>query len=222
MSDRTEAREHTTEAPAAVSGDEAKGREYDLGRLLTFTDGVFAIAITLLVLDIPAPTVPPDQLWPALLQLYPRVIAFAISFLLVGMYWLSHHRLFRDLRRCTGTLLLLNLLLLFLVCLIPFSAAVVARYGDTVAGVEIYGGNMAGVGLIYFGLRIYSRLAGLTDGALTPEQWADGTARAAAVLAMFLVAMGVAPLSRNLSYFCWAFSAPVAGLVRRVVVQLRR
>ena len=221
MSERTEAMERGVDGAPGESGDGPAGTEYDLGRLLTFTDGVFAIAITLLVLDIPVPVGPPARLWPALLQLYPRLIAFGLSFLLVGIYWLTHHRLFRNIGRCTGTLLRLNLALLFGICLIPFSAAVMARDGETVAAIEVYGANLAGVGLLFFGMRVYADSQGLTRRTFGGRQRADGTIRAAAMVTMFLLAMAVAPFNTTLSYFGWAFSAPVAGFVQRVLVRLR-
>ncbi len=95
---------------SAVGNDEPEkllagaGRSgYDLGRTLAFTDGVFAIAITLLVLTIPIPRFPGSptnaELWRALLGQAPHLIGFAVSFYVVGAMWVAHHGLLRHLER---------------------------------------------------------------------------------------------------------------------------
>jgi uncharacterized membrane protein len=116
-------------------------------RLEAFSDGVFAIVITLLVLDVHLPIhVPPGQsLAHALGQLWPQYIAYAITFAQVGVIWLNHHRVFQQVKLVDGPLLLLNLNLLLWVALLPFPASVVADYlseGGTNAttALALYGG----------------------------------------------------------------------------------
>ena len=114
----------------AAAGRPTNG--YDLGRLLAFSDGVFAIAITLLVLNIPVPNLPagtgPDEIRGALLALKPNLGGFVLSFFLVGTYWIGHHRLLLGANRLDGAGLWLNLFVLATVCLIPFSSGVLIRY----------------------------------------------------------------------------------------------
>ncbi|MDQ6901029.1 MAG: TMEM175 family protein, partial [Candidatus Dormibacteraeota bacterium] len=125
---------------------------YGVGRVLAFSDGVFAIAITLLVLNIPIPgagAARPGQLEGQLWNVLPNVLAFAWSFLLVGSFWLRHHRLFRNVVLCDGRLLWLNLATLFFVCLLPFPTALEARFQDMPTAVQLYAGNLAMIGVMY-------------------------------------------------------------------------
>jgi uncharacterized membrane protein len=100
----------------------------ETGRVEAFSDGVFAIAITLLVLEIKVPAVPPGALAKALEQEWPFYAAFLLSFAFIGIMWINHHRLFTQIYRSTNTLLTLNLLLLLGVTVIPFTTAVLAAY----------------------------------------------------------------------------------------------
>ncbi|HEX4216269.1 MAG TPA: TMEM175 family protein [Candidatus Dormibacteraeota bacterium] len=132
---------------------------YSIGRLLSFSDGVFAIAVTLLILDIPVPVLTQAaadaDLADALLKLYPRLLAFTISFFVAGLYWVRHHQLFRGVIRADVPLLWLNLLLLFLVCAVPFTTGVFARYTDANVAVQVYCGNLAAVGVAFTLIRVY-------------------------------------------------------------------
>jgi len=94
-------------------------------RLETFSDGVFAIAITLLVLGI---DVPPfnSALGAELLRLWPSYVAYLVSFLLIGAIWINHHAMFRHIVRADGTLLVLNLVQLLVFAFLPFPTAVLA------------------------------------------------------------------------------------------------
>ncbi len=106
--------------------------EKETGRLEAFSDGVFAIAVTLLVLEIRIPT--PDALQEgenlrrALLHEWPSYLAFVISFATILIMWVNHHNLFRLVRRTDHTFLLVNGLLLMLVTFIPFPTHVLAEY----------------------------------------------------------------------------------------------
>ncbi len=98
-------------------------------RLEAFSDGVFAIAITLLVLEIGVPHVDADQSLPeALRHLWPSYFGYAVSFLTIGVMWINHHAMFKDIDRQNHTLLVLNLLLLLCISFLPFPTAVVAAY----------------------------------------------------------------------------------------------
>jgi uncharacterized membrane protein len=98
-------------------------------RLEAFSDGVLAIAITLLVIDIRPPELGQDQtLAHALWAQWPSYAAYLVSFLTIGVIWLNHHRVFTQVARVDGPLLLLNLNLLLWTALIPFPTAVVAEH----------------------------------------------------------------------------------------------
>jgi uncharacterized membrane protein len=98
----------------------------ETSRLETFSDGVFAIAITLLILAIAVPP-PGTALGRELLGLWPSYLAYGVSFLVIGAIWINHHALFRHIVRADGMLLLLNLLQLMAIAFLPFPTAVLAQ-----------------------------------------------------------------------------------------------
>jgi TMEM175 potassium channel family protein len=100
----------------------------ETARVEAFSDGVFAIAITLLVLELKVPHADdhPGDLYRALIDQWPTYIAFLTSFATIGIMWLNHHRLFTLIQRSTHTLILLNMLLLLGVTVVPFPTAAVA------------------------------------------------------------------------------------------------
>ena len=98
-------------------------------RLEAFSDGVFAIAITLLVIELHTPEVGEGgSLAAALWAQWPSYVAYLVSFLTIGVIWLNHHRVFTQVALVDGPLLVLNLVVLLWTALIPFPTAVVARY----------------------------------------------------------------------------------------------
>ncbi|HTY72548.1 MAG TPA: TMEM175 family protein [Actinomycetes bacterium] len=118
----------------------------DPGRAEAFSDGVFAIAITLIVLEIGVPHVESDQsLWSALGKQWPSYAAYVVSFLVIGIVWANHHTLFSYIARVDRTLLFLNLLILLTVALIPWPTSLVADYLDT-------GGSQAKVAVAVYSM----------------------------------------------------------------------
>ena len=96
----------------------------DKRRLEAFSDGVFAIVITLLVLELKLPAVNYDALGQRLVNLLPSIAAYALSFLLVGMYWVFHHHAYTLLDGVDGVLLWLNIVFLLSISFMPFTPAV--------------------------------------------------------------------------------------------------
>ncbi|HLW54850.1 MAG TPA: TMEM175 family protein [Candidatus Angelobacter sp.] len=95
-------------------------------RVEAFSDGMFAIAITLLILEVKVPSLAQGSLAAGLLQQWPSYLAFFLSFAYIGIMWMNHHRMFTHIRRSNDTLLVLNLLLLLGVTAVPFPTAVLA------------------------------------------------------------------------------------------------
>jgi uncharacterized membrane protein len=111
-------------------------------RLEAFSDAVFAIAITLLVLEIRVPTLENPTsaaLLHALLALWPQYLSYAASFLMIGIYWLNHHAVARQLVNINRAILWRNLVFLMFIAFIPFATAVIGRYGELQSGVLFYG-----------------------------------------------------------------------------------
>lgn len=114
-------------------------------RAEAFSDGVFAIAITLLVLEIDVPEPGSGRLGHELLAQWPSYAAYVVSFLTIGVIWINHHAMFRRLRMVDHSILIWNLLLLMSVGLLPFTTALMAAYlkegqGETLAA-AIYSGS---------------------------------------------------------------------------------
>jgi uncharacterized membrane protein len=127
------------------------------GRTEAFSDGVLAIAITLLILEIGVPVVGPDEtLTHELLELWPKYVTFAVSFLTIGIIWINHHALFDRVVRIDRRLQSLNLLLLLSVSFVPFPTAVLGDYvrdaDNGRAAAVLYGINMLLVGFAFLAL----------------------------------------------------------------------
>ena len=111
-------------------------------RLESFSDGVFAIVITLLVLELKLPDVAYGALHQSLAGLLPSIGAYVLSFLLVGMYWVFHHYAFTLLESVDGVLLWLNILFLLFISFMPFPTMMLGRYPFQTLPVVIYGINL--------------------------------------------------------------------------------
>jgi len=100
----------------------------ETARIEAFSDGVYAIAITLLILEVKIPQPGPAPLSTQLLRQWPSYISFLISFAFIGIMWINHHRMFTHIKRSDNGLMLLNLLLLLGVTAVPFPTAVLAAH----------------------------------------------------------------------------------------------
>lgn len=143
----------------------------ETSRLETFADGVFAIAITLLVLGIRVPE-PTEPLAEALLKQAPEFLAYVVSFLTIGIMWVQHHRLFTVIRRSNSTFAMINVIFLMFIAFVPFPTAVLAqRIGsgvDAVTATLLYGGTMIGTAVMFNVIWRYASSRGghLLDPAL--------------------------------------------------------
>jgi len=122
-------------------------------RLETLVDGIFAFAMTLLVLGINLPK-PAESLAPAVLTgliegLVPQVFTFIIAFLVLALFWLSHHRQFHFVRQVDPTLLWINIFMLISIVFVPFSTDIAGDYPDVLSAVLLFHANMLIVGLLF-------------------------------------------------------------------------
>ncbi len=124
-------------------------------RLETCSDGVFAIVITLLVLDIKLPEVNALGLIQALKESLPRIAAYVLSFAIIGLYWISHLRSFELIAKVDGAVFWINLLLLLLVSFIPFPTALLGRYPNEALPIVIYGLTLIACNAVGLGLMAY-------------------------------------------------------------------
>ena len=134
------------EVPVARTREEADAhkatleRLHDPARVLALSDGVFAIIITLLVLEVHVPELTRGHsLREALAEVRPSLTAFVVSFILAGMYWVGHRDLFALIRRTDRGLVWLNILYLLPLCLLPFGTSLIGRYDQETVALRVYG-----------------------------------------------------------------------------------
>ncbi|MBY6189344.1 TMEM175 family protein [Microbulbifer agarilyticus] len=121
-------------------------------RLEAFSDGVFAILITLLILEIEIPELSKADsrsMLEGLVVLLPKFSAFVLSYLVLAIYWLSHHDLFARIKYVNGKILWLNLLLLLPMCVIPFTTSLAGDYPSSSISVFIYAIHITIIGIGY-------------------------------------------------------------------------
>ena len=168
----------------------------DSGRLEAFSDGVFAVAITLLALNLAVPGPGHGPLAGQLAGHWPSFAAYAVSFLTIGIIWVNHHALFTDFAQIDRTVLFLNLLLFFVVA-IPFATATIAAYlshggaGASLAA-TIYQGVFEGMALSFGVLFWWSTRHGHLKIALTPAAARSAIIRFGTGNAGYLAAIAIA------------------------------
>ena len=193
-----------TRAPEGQARADPRAVSRDTMRLVTFSDGVFAITITLLILEIRPPT-DDENLLRGLLALWPSYLAYAVTFLFIGQVWVNHHVMFDHIRAADRTVLLLNTLLLMVVAFLPFATSVLAgalRSGDGQrTAVIFYGIAFDLTALTFNAVWQYARRHGLLSEALGPAgataigrrfQLALGWLASGALLGALVPVLGVA------------------------------
>jgi uncharacterized membrane protein len=177
-----------------------EGNEIEFSRIVAFSDGVFAIAITLLVLSLEVPDhVHGDDLASVLWDQRQNLLAYAISFAVIGRFWVVHHRFFSDVTGFDGRLLGLNIFYLAWIVLIPFSSEVLGDYGGEWPAIVLYAVNLAMVALVGWAMAADAHRAGLSR--MTAAQAREFRVRSFFIAAVFIgsiplafVAPGLAPL----------------------------
>ncbi|MBB2147011.1 DUF1211 domain-containing protein [Pedobacter sp. LMG 31464] len=134
-------------------------KEFQIERMILFTDAVFAIAITLLVIEIKPPHIHDgmngSEMLSQLAELLPRFIGFIISFFVIAIYWRSHHRLFSFIKDYDDKLIWLNFFFLFTIILMPFSSAYYSEQTEYSLPFYFYCANVAATGLLNYALLSY-------------------------------------------------------------------
>jgi uncharacterized membrane protein len=199
--------------------DHDQGRSA-LERLTFFSDAVFAIAMTLLVIEVRVPHVghtDEHALAQALLDLIPNYIGFLVSFIVVGRFWVGHHRVLGLLKSSNARLVWANLLFLLVVAFMPFPTAVFSEYVTTRVGVGLYAGWLTLLGL----LNHHLIATALRDRRLVRDDVSDAICAANIRSSWIAVLIGIAALAAGmitpmLSLAALVLGSPLIGwLVRR-------
>lgn len=168
----------------------------DKGRVEAFSDGVIAVAITLLVLDlrVPEPSGDPGRLGSELLALWPNALAYVISFVAIGILWINHHTMLRRLIGVDHAIVVLNLILMLCIVLLPFSTSLLANYLDEPAGGRIaalvYAASFLATSLVFTAmqLRLLLRRPDLFDVPPSRAQRRTALIRASVAAPAYLTA----------------------------------
>src|SRR6516164_3186288 len=175
-------------------------------RIEALTDGIFAIAMTLMVFDIKIPPVAQMDQWNLrheLIQLWPRFLAYLISFVMLGVYWVGHHNQYHYIRRTDRPFLWINIFFLMGVSLIPFSTGLLGQFPEDRTALGVYGLNLIMVGgFLYAHWSYAGRNYRLVPRCIGP---------AAVRLAKYRIAMGPAAsiLAICASFFCRGLSLAI-------------
>jgi uncharacterized membrane protein len=204
----------------------ARGAETpSISRLVSFSDAVFAIAITLLALQLRVPTIKDShsarELSHALADVDGQFFTYGITFTLIGLYWLAHHRIFQYIVGHDRRLAELNLLFLFTISFLPFPADLLGHYPSNRTAVIVYAGNLAAVSAASATLWVYATRAHLTDPSLSPRLARYFVLRPIVTGAVFLASIGVAFLSADAGARLWLLAFPALLLVRRLYPENR-
>jgi uncharacterized membrane protein len=190
------------EASSRITTPTREDAEVEFNRIVAFSDGVFAIAITLLVLTLEVPG-GADDLGQELRDRTDEFLAYGLSFAVLGKLWLSHHRFYGSLGRFDGTLLALNLLYLAFVALVPFTSDLLGNYSGESVAVIAYALNLAAVSLVF---TISVRYA---SGHDLVREWAQAHVKHFAgwsdffVAGVFLISIPVALVSPTAATLVW-------------------
>lgn len=189
----------------------------EFGRLVALTDGVFAIALTLLVLDLAIPAQAADvPLAEALADTAPRFFAFAISVAVVGTFFLSHHELLAMLQKIDGGLLGLTIPYLGLIALIPFAQSVLSDRAEEPLAFALYG-TLLGATSIVGGLLLWHahRRRLLREPLVGANAWYE-VARTALPIVLFLSSAGLALLIGEWAVLFWVAIWPLDAILARL------
>jgi len=200
----------STQSLKATRSDDEAQFGYSMSRVLTLSDGVFAIALTLLVISLRlGPEVTSAQLGQALRDLRPEIFAYLLSVFVIGAFWLAHRRAFAHIAAIDNGLLVLNLAVLAIVAVIPFPTDLVGRYGDEPTATIIYAAVIGVASLGNWSVFLYAQRRGLLE-ADTPADTARTIAvRSVAVCAAFLLSIPVAVWSPALAHYLWVAALPL-------------
>ena len=187
-----------------------------LERIIFFSDAVFAIAITLLALEIRIPSVENSltetKLTQLLLSIWPKYLGYGIGFMTIGVLWISHHRKFQLIQRFDRNLMLLNLFFLMFIAFIPFPTSIISEYGNRTSTV-FYAIVMSLASITSIFLWWYASYNNrLIDSDFDPRQRRRETQVSLIVLGIFVVSIGLAFVNADLAKYSWIL---IAFVVRR-------
>jgi len=194
-----------------------------VGRLLALSDGVVAIALTLLVLQLAVPLVANANSASALASALTRdrgdrLIAYTISFYVIAQFWLVHHRVFYMITGQREGLAWWNFAFLFTITVMPFTSDLLGRYSENPLAVDIFAVNLLLASLATQATLIFARRSGLLrpGPAYGPQSFRAGEYRQVGTLLVIVLSIGLAWVNTGLAKYCWLLLALVPNLAARL------
>ncbi|HLM25909.1 MAG TPA: TMEM175 family protein [Thermoleophilaceae bacterium] len=186
--------------------------EEEFGRVLSFSDGVYAIAITLLVLSIDLPHLSvggsANELLDSLSDTEPQIISYAISFAVIGRFWIAHHQFFSRLHALDGGVIALNLVSLAVIAFLPFPTDVLGNYFENPVAVALYAVNVAAISALEVLMFDRAHKQDLLDPRLSESVFRWSRAGALAPVVFFSLSVPVAFVSSALACVFWFGGLP--------------
>ena len=187
-------------------------------RLSGFSDGVFAICVTLLVLNLQIPVAPDGNLITVLRLTEPKLEVWAISYLIIGLLWIMHHNIFAYLKYTNNTLLWLNLLFLMIISLLPWTTDLVGTYTQQPLALILFSGSLGLAGLLLLIAWIYA----VYYGKLCLPDLDERTIKVTAILAaripvVAIISITLAGFHRSLAIWSWVLVTLFGVIIRRSV-----
>ena len=197
------------------SAEQQTPHGFSIEKLSLFSDAVFAIAITLLAIDIRVIQLPENliatQLNNEIIGLLPKFISFILSFFIIGNYWISYHRTIHFVKRYDRGLISLNLLFLMFIVLVPFPNDLIGKYPANQSAVIVYAVLLAATGISLCLLWIYaSKKHRLVDESIHPKFIQNLTIRLLISPSIFLISVPISFFNPLISMVTWFFGFPIA------------
>jgi uncharacterized membrane protein len=200
----------------------------DRETLVTFTDGIFTIAITLLILEIRLPDIPSAEIDSRFLEsmavISPKILGFVLSFFIIAMYWLSYHRLFHFIHRTDRVLMFENILFLFFIVFLSFPTYLIGLYGSHQTIVIFYAVTIfltSAILALIWGHASRNHL--LIDPELEEEVIRYLRQRSLTPVVVFLLSVGIAMVSPLLAMILWGMNFVVMVFMeRKIPVSVKR
>lgn len=195
----------------------------DLGRILALSDGVFAFAMTLLVLSLTVPVLPGSgagqsiPLWSTLRGDWPVFLGYAFAFVMIAVWWVAHNRTFQYIARYNSTLVWINMGILIEVAVMPFILGVFVHYSDTQTGVALFAASQVALGLTTTALWDYSRWAKLLKPDVPPAAAKFYSRRGYLSAAVFAGSIGISFVSVAWAEYSWVLTFVVTQYFGRYV-----
>jgi uncharacterized membrane protein len=188
----------------------------EFNRVLTLSDGVFAIALTLLVLSLEIPAgLSTSDLYSEIVNLSPMIVAFAVSVGIIALFWFSHHEMFAHVQRVDGRLMWMNIAYLALVVTIPFVQRLQGDYPMEAIVYVLYASVLAILNFVDLWMHRYIYTAGLLRKQWSPGRYRTEMLRGITLTSGFLVSIPLAFVLVNWTIVIWILMLPADEIVKR-------